>query len=367
MNRRAIISHLLNVPAVSRANLAKAVGVGPATAGKIVDELLHDEIVQQVEAETSGVPTVGRPGQLISLDTQNRRLIMVQLGVVHTRIAAVPLGFRGPDRWDVTFDTPSDARAWMSAIGKAIGSLRCSAPWAVIISAPGIVDEAASKILFSPNMHWLANFDFTAAFKNVLRCPILLVQEMRALALGHTTLTPGLRDFLLVDFSHGLGGAAIIGGELYRSPLPLSGELGHTPIAGNNRPCGCGAVGCVETLVSRRGLFASIYPNSRSEYDWAKVLKHIRAHGLEPWLKESLQAAASTIAGSINVLGLEHVVITGTMFDMPDDVRQFMAEAIKQGSLWQRFGNVSCDFSPRTRIPGLIKIAIDRVILQPAK
>lgn len=367
MNRRAILNHLLNVPAVSRAHLAKAVGVGPATAGKIVDDLLNDHIVQQVEGEASGVPTVGRPGQLISLDTENRRLIMVHLGVVHTRVASVSLGFRGPDKWDMQFDTPGDSRTWTTAMAKAVASLKCASPWAVMISAPGIVDESAARILFSPNMHWLANFDFSSAFKNILKCPVILVQEMRALALGHMTLVPDLKDFLLVDFGHGLGGAAITGGELYRSPLPISGELGHTPIAGNTRACGCGAVGCVETLVSRRGLFASICPNARAEYDWAKVLKHIRANGLEPWLKDSLTAAASTIAGSLNVLGLEHAVITGTLYDMPPEVRQYLADAVKQASLWQRFGTITCDFAPRTRIPGLIKVAIDRVVLQSGR
>ena len=54
-----------------------------------------------------------------------------------------------------------------------------------------------------------------------------------------------------------LGGAAIISGRLYTSPLPLSVELGHTPVLGNRRKCGCGAFGCVETLISKRGLIRS--------------------------------------------------------------------------------------------------------------
>jgi len=97
------------------------------------------------------------------------------------------------------------------------------------------------------------------------------------------------------------------------------------------------------------------------------VLRHIRAHGLEPWLKEAMRAAAATVAGSLNVLGLEHVVITGTLGDMPPEVRDYLSENIRQASLWQRFGKIHCEFAPRTRIRGLIKLAMDRVILQPAR
>ena len=38
---------------------------------------------------------------------------------------------------------------------------------------------------------------------------MLLVQEIRALALGHLTAEPGGEDFLLVDFGEGVGGATL--------------------------------------------------------------------------------------------------------------------------------------------------------------
>ncbi len=59
---------------------------------------------------------------------------------------------------------------------------------------------------------------------------------------------PDCEDFLLVDFGEGVGGAIIVEGKPLANPLPISGEIGHTPVPGNRRPCGCGAVGCMETL-----------------------------------------------------------------------------------------------------------------------
>ncbi len=366
MNKRALLRQLLEKPALSRAHLAKASGMGPATAGKIVDELLKEQILQEVTSESDTAQTVGRPGQLVSLDTGIRNLICIHLGVVHTRISAVALGFRDEDRWDIQINTPGDARSWSQALIKAIQSLKCVSPRAVFISAPGIVDESTSRILYSPNLHWSENFDFTCALRGTCKCPVYLVQEMHALAMGHTLLMPECRDFLMVDFGHGVGGTVVVNGELYRSPLPISGELGHTQIAGNTRLCGCGATGCVETLVTRRGMYASAFPSSRGDYDWTRIIRHIHRHGLEPWLRDAMNATASVIAGSLNVLGLERTVITGTLNEMPDGIRAYLSEKITTSALWSRFGAVNCDFAPRTRIRGLIKIALDRMILNNA-
>ena len=54
----------------------------------------------------------------------------------------------------------------------------------------------------------------------------------------------------MVDIADGVGGALMLGGRIYQGALPMSGEIGHTPIPGNNRLCGCGGRGCLETLAS---------------------------------------------------------------------------------------------------------------------
>ena len=148
--------------------------------------------------------------------------------------------------------------------------------------------------------------------------PVLLVQEERALALGHHLAHPDCEDFLLVDFGEGVGGAIIVDGKPLANPLPISGEIGHTPVLGNRRQCGCGATGCMETLVSLRGLLESFSIATRGgKKSWAQLREHIVQDGIEPWLAHSLDAAAAIIAGSLNVLGLRRVVITGSLTELP--------------------------------------------------
>ena len=363
LNRRSIVQYLMHVPSASRAELAKAVGTSPVTAGKIVDRLIDERIIESVEAPQSA-SRVGRPGQLLRLDEVRPRFLLVQLGVTHTRASLKPLGFREDDRWDIEFDTPNTASAWAAQLQAVAGKQLSGKLWGILISAPGIVDQDAGTVLFSPNLHWTERQDFRALLRPLSAAPVLLVQEIQALALGELAWRRGRdHDFLLVDFSHGLGGAAVIGGQLYKTSLPFNSEIGHNQVIGNDRPCGCGAVGCVETLVSRRGLFQSL-PKGSGPYRWERVIQHVKQHGLEPWLQHGLDAAGMTIGSALNVLGLHHVTITGSLHELPAEIHEYLAIRVKAATLWGRFGTVECHFAPRRRIRGLIMAGLERIILR---
>jgi predicted NBD/HSP70 family sugar kinase len=286
-------------------------------------------------------------------------------------------------------ETPGSAAEWEAAIrrslekilpkprrgeGSSLASLAASGCWGVLLSVPGIVDEAQGRVLFSPNIHWSEGVDFRRIFQDMTHLPIEIVQEIRALALGQLAAAPRQRDFLLVDFGHGVGGASIVGGALYPGALPLVGELGHTPVVGNDRRCGCGTVGCLETLLSRRGLFQSIQEHCAGgggsvvgKYVWTVVEQHVHKQGIEPWLAKGLCAGAVIVAGAMNVLGLGRVVITGTFDTLPTYVRSIFAEEIRKATLWAKFGEVSIEFAPRRRMCGLISVGIERFVVNASR
>jgi glucokinase len=234
----------------------------------------------------------------------------------------------------------------------------------VLVSVPGVVDERDGRVLFSPNLHWTEKVELAALIRGIWDAPVLLVQEERALALGHHALEPALDDFLLVDFGDGVGGAVIVDGRPHANPLPVSGELGHTPVLGNPRRCGCGATGCLETLVSQPGLLASFATaQRRPSASWEALQDHVARRGVVPWLAEALDATGAVIAGAVNVLGLRHVVITGSLTELPAAVMEHLAAAIRRGALWGRFGEIVVQPAPRRRIAGLVTMGLDRLVL----
>jgi predicted NBD/HSP70 family sugar kinase len=366
-NQRTVVSLLWRMGTASRADLAKAAGLSQPTAGKIITELMELGILHEVGPNGVGAQIaerrLGRPGQLLALDAENPRFLAIELGVDETCVAPVPVGVKLEDSWSVRFPTPRSPGGWSAALRKACVGMSHPGMRGVLLSVPGIVDETAGKVLFCPNLHWLESADLPALLRRQWNLPVLLVQEIRALALGHLTAEPAAQDFLLVDFGEGVGGAIVLEGQLYSHPVPLSGELGHTPVPGNQRLCGCGAQGCLETLVSERGLLRSCSNLSKGgTRSWEGLVRHVAGSGMEPWLKETLEAAASVIAGALNVLGLHRVVVTGRLAQLSPAVLEHLAAEVRQGALWARFGEVSCTSAPRRRAAGLVAAGLDRLI-----
>jgi len=395
-NQRTVISFLLRLGSASRADLAKAAGISQPTAGKIIAELLHLGILQEagsaVEQENNGSvssPRLGRPGQMLRLDCRKARFVAIELGVAATSISALPVAITLQDKWASSFSTPKSPEAWLKKLKSVAKEIGGQGLWGALVSVPGIVDENAGKVLFSPNLHWSEKASLPQLVGEALDVPVLLVQEIRALALGHLTAHPGGEDFILVDFGEGVGGAVVLEGKLYSHPMPLSGELGHTPVVGNSRRCGCGAVGCLETLVSERGLLQSFTESltvqgqghltaagtqshqqgetarpesTRALPHWKELVASIRARGIEPWLAETLDATARIISGALNVLGIHRVIITGRLCELPGAV-EYLATGINKGAMWARFGQVTCQSAPHRRAAGLVAAGIDRLVL----
>src|SRR5262249_27033890 len=159
------------------------------------------------------------------------RFVVIELGVSETRLAALPVAIKLQDEWACSFPTPRNPEAWLKKLKAITADLADPHLWGVLVSVPGIVDEAAGRVLFSPNLHWLEKINLAELVSEIWRLPALLVQEIRVLALGHLTAVPGCRDFFLVDFGQGVGGAIVSDGKLYIHPMPLSGEFGHSPVA----------------------------------------------------------------------------------------------------------------------------------------
>ncbi len=369
LNRRALLRQLQKLGVASRADLAKALGMSQPTAGKIVDELLQAGVLEEVETVSDGAEAMrGRPGRKLRLNQSEPRLLAIQLGLQETTVAGLALGGHDQDAWHFSFSiskTETDpAAAWennLRAAAKKIGGRRLLG---VLLSVPGIVDERENRILFSPNIHWTEKTDMAGLVRRVWKVPTLLVQEERALAVGHHLTNSNADDFLLVDFGEGVGGAVFVDGKPLANPLPISGEIGHTPVLGNRRKCGCGAVGCMETLVSSRGLLQSFAEAQKEKNPtWANLHSYISKNGIPSWLAQSLDAAAVAIAGSLNVLGLRCVVITGSLTELPDPVIDHLSQAVQNGSMWAKFGSVECVAAPRRRTAGLVAMGIDRLIV----
>src|ERR1700748_2412870 len=93
LNKRALIRQLQKTGVASRAGLARSLGMSQPTAGKIVDELLAEKILEEIEVEgttSSGAARLGRPGRQLQMNRTQPGFLGIQLGIRETHVAELP-------------------------------------------------------------------------------------------------------------------------------------------------------------------------------------------------------------------------------------------------------------------------------------
>lgn len=369
MHQRRIIETVARCGSVSRSSLARATGMSQPTVSRIVDQLLSDHVLAEsaddgaspANGSAKAVAVLGRPTTQLELDRRRPRFSFVQLGVRHTRLAVLPVAIPSEDRWESEFETPSSADAWLRQLAKLWKPHRGTG-LKTVVSLPGVVDERTGKVYLSPNVRWLEKAELGESLREIFGPELVFKQEIRLMALGQLAVEPQLGDFLLVDSGNGVGAAAVIGGTLFNGSVPLSGEIGHVAVPGNKRRCGCGAIGCLETLISRAGLLVSAAENGQPK-SWPNLIDYLASKPLPRWLKHSLDSAAVDISAALNLLGLRQVVLTGAFRELPPSCVQYLSDTIGEHAMWARFDELSIRTAPRRRQAGVVSVALDSMLL----
>jgi predicted NBD/HSP70 family sugar kinase len=369
MHQRRIIETVARSGSVSRSDLARATGMSQPTVSRIVDRLLSEHILAESQEDVSSpdngsarvTAVLGRPSTRLELDRHRSRFGIVQLGVRNTRLAVLPIAVPSEDKWQAEFPTPSSFDAWLKQLAKSWKQHRDKG-LKTVVSLPGVVDEGSGKVYLSPNIRWLETADLGEGLRDVFGPEVVFKQEIRLLALGQLAAEPESGDFLLVDSGNGVGAAAVIAGSLFSPLLPLSGEIGHVAVPGNDRRCGCGATGCLETLISRPGLLTSAAECGQPK-TWPALIDYLTDRPLPRWLKQSLESTAVDIAAALNLLGLRQVVLTGAFRELPPGCVEHLIESVRRHAMWARFGEVLIRTAPRRRQAGVFSVALDSMLL----
>lgn len=152
--------------------------------------------------------------------------------------------------------TPTDPPALADAVAEMVRDLVASHDvHAVGVAAAGFIDVTRSVILHAPNIDWVDE-PLRTELEGRIGRPVTLENDANAAGWGEFRFGAGrdVRDMVMLTLGTGVGGAAIIGGELLVGGNGIAGELGHIRFERGGRPCGCGQRGCLEQYASGRAL-----------------------------------------------------------------------------------------------------------------
>lgn len=128
-------------------------------------------------------------------------------------------------------------------------------PEAIAVGFPSTVDRTRRVVLSTSNVPGLNDLPFADLLEDATGIPTFLNRDTNLHLLNDIAVL-GLEEVQVVIGCYpgtGFGSGLWIGGRLHVGHTGAEGELGHMPVKGETRMCGCGNQGCVETIAS--GIF----------------------------------------------------------------------------------------------------------------
>lgn len=172
---------------------------------------------------------------------------------------------------------------------------------------PGFLNIQEGIVKLSPNLQW-RNLPVKAELEARLGKPVKINNDANVAALGEVWSGAGTGFDHVVCFTlgTGVGGGIIVHGKIYEGFNGLAGELGHVQVVPDLEAvqCGCGQMGCVETVSSATGIVRmakdSVERGSRTSLS---LLEHITAKDVFDAAKSGDEVAVRIVARAALYLG----------------------------------------------------------------
>jgi glucokinase-like ROK family protein len=122
-------------------------------------------------------------------------------------------------------------------------------------TVPGLVDQETGVCVLAPNLGW-HDFALRAALAHEVEAPVAInnVAQAAAVAEGRVGAARRARSYVWIHVGSGVGAGIVIDGKLFFGRRGFSGEIGHCPVVYPGSPCGCGRLGCLETVASAKAI-----------------------------------------------------------------------------------------------------------------
>ncbi|MCH3963480.1 MAG: ROK family glucokinase [Clostridium sp.] len=195
---------------------------------------------------------------------------------------------------------------------------------AIGIGSPGPLDAKNGIIITTPNLPF-RNFKLVDPIKKKFGIPVYLDNDANVGAIGEFMFGAGkgTKNMIFITVSTGIGGGAIINGQIYRGNTCNALEIGHMTLEKNGPRCNCGNYGCAEALASGTAI-GKKGEQAVLNKEYTALKKHNKVTSYEVFeeakkgdkiaceiLNESLEYLGICVANVITSFDPEMVVIGG--------------------------------------------------------
>lgn len=183
---------------------------------------------------------------------------------------------------------------------------------AIAISITGVVDPNTGRIKVA-NIPCLDGRNVTADLQAALNCPVLILNDADCFALAEATTGAGKnhRNVFGIILGTGVGGGLVLNGQIVTGAGGYAGEWGHGPVIHDPAfACGCGQIGCLDTIGGARGL-ERLHKHLTGQDASAEAIIAAWKAGPSATVTRWLDLLSGPLAMVVNLIGADIVPVGG--------------------------------------------------------
>ena len=349
--KKHLMQRLIKSGSASIADMAKELELSIPTVTKFVGELIREGYVKDLgKQNTSGGrrPNVyglnPKSGYFVGMDVQRKKILLATIdfnGNIVSNDESYPYELA---------NTPEALEQLIHILTDYISHLEIDSR-KILQVGMNIGGRVNPNTGFSYSYFNFSEKPLTKVLEGRIGIPVSLENDSRAMMYGEfmAGCVKKEKDVLFINLNWGLGAGILIDGKPYYGKSGFSGQIGHICALDNEIICNCGKKGCLETEASGYAIERML--RERIAQGCTTIMSEkLEAHGefllsdfVDAVRKEDMLSIEIVehigfvlgrwIAGFINILNPEMVIIGGPLSETHEYLRLPIQSAIRKYSL----------------------------------
>ena len=282
-----------------------------------------------------------------------------------------------------TIQTPNDLDTFLPSLQGAIRWLleTSGLPAGVGVGCKGIIDPDSTRIeSLRGSLHFLQGLRIADLVGLPVDVPVFADNDARVALAGEMVwgAAKDRSNVLMLTLGNGVGGAAVVNGQLLRGHAGVAGHMGHITVEPYGAVCSCGSRGCLETVFSARAIEAearaAVYRGCDSvltrlfrdqpNHATCRTVFQAASEGDEiagAILSQAIYRLAAALAGLLHIFDPEVVILGGHVADAGEELLIPLQEEVwtrTRGLLGREVPIVEQEVSDKSGIVGAAGLVI---------
>lgn len=357
---------------ISRSELSRITGLTTGTITNIATRLIDLGLIEESGSSTLG--TGGRKPILLRLNNTGAYAIAVDIRTTSIEIRLVDLNAKTIDniKKQGSYTVEEGIREIIEGVKFLISK------WGVLnkllgigVSVPGWLDYNTGKIIKLPNLIGWDNYPIKQELENALGLSVFIENDANLSALGELWYGKGksYQHMIYVLVEDGIGTGLILNQQIYRGNGIGVGELGHLPIATEQRLCSCGNVGCLDTVAPAKAMLERYQEQTNKEITFEDFLTLINAKDTVAikLMNEAAYNLGTGISILVNLFHPEAIYFGGKVIETIPNFLSLVKQTVHNKALDPMLQNMviaSSDSNDNSSILGAVALVF-QATLQP--